>query len=89
MIAWLGSVEASLVVTTVNPWYTSEEISRQLLSSRPKAIFCLIDNFDVVKKACELAQQSDIKVIAIKSELSHTFRDDMISFTELMNTKGK
>lgn len=78
-----------MVVTTVNPGYTSEEISRQLISSQPKAIFCLIDNFDVVKSACLLAKQPGIKVIAIKSELGHSFRDDMINFTELINTKGK
>lgn len=89
VIAWLGSSEAGLVTTTINPWYTSEEISRQLISSRPKAIFCLIDHFDMVKKACAIAQQPDIKVIAIKSELSHTFRNDMINFTELMNPKGE
>lgn len=85
----MGAVEASLVVTTVNPWYSSEEISRQLISSRPKAIFCLIENFDVVKKACELAQQPGIKVIAIKTESNQSFRDDMINFTELINPKGK
>lgn len=89
VIAWMGSAEASLVVTTINPWYTSEEIAKQLISSQPKAIFCLIDNFDVVKKACQLAKQTDVKVIAIKTELSHSFRDDMINFTELMNPKGK
>lgn len=87
-IAWLGSSEAGLVTTTVNPWYTSEEISRQLISSQPKAIFCIVDNFDVVKKACALAQLPDTKVIAIKTELSHSFRSDMISFTDLMNPKG-
>lgn len=88
-IAFLGSIEAGLVVTTINPWYTCEEISRQLISSQPKAIFCLIDHFDVVKKACLIAHQPDIKVIAIKNELSHSFRSDMINFTELMNPKGK
>lgn len=89
VIALMGSAEAGLIVTTVNPSYNSEEISRQLISSRPKVLFCVIDNFDVVKKACVLAQQSDIKVIAIKTELGHSFRNDMINFTELMNPKGK
>lgn len=87
-IAWLGASEASLVVTTVNPWYTSEEISRQLISSRPKAIFCLVDNFDVIKRACTLANLSDTKVIAVKNELNQSFRNDMINFTELMNPRG-
>lgn len=85
----MGSTEAGLVVTTVNPWYTSEEISRQLISSQPKAIFCLVDNFDVVKKACALAElPADTKMIAIKSELSHSYRSDMINFSELMNPRG-
>lgn len=72
----------------MNPWYTSEEISRQLMSSQPKAIFCLVDNFDVVKKACALAKLPDTKVIAIKNGLSQSYRSDMINFEELMNPKG-
>lgn len=84
----MGSAEAGLVVTTINPWYTSEEVARQLTSSQPKVIFCLIDHFDVVKKACVIAQQPDIKVIAIKHELSQSFRSDMINFNELINPKG-
>lgn len=87
-IAWLGSSEASLITTTVNPMYNSEEISRQFISSQPKAVFCLINNVDVVKKACEIAKQSNTKIIAIKSELNQTFRTDMINFTELINPKG-
>lgn len=88
MIAWLGSTEAGLVVTTINPWYTSEEISRQLIGSEPKAIFSLVDNIDVVKQACVLAKLPDAKVIAIKNELSHSYQSDVINFTELMNPKG-
>lgn len=38
ILALLGSLEADLVVTTVNPYYTPEEISRQLKSSGTKAI---------------------------------------------------
>lgn len=77
------------MVTTVNPWYTSEEISRQLTSCRPKAIFCLVDNFDVVKKACALAQQPDIKVIAIKSESHTPIPNDAINFNDLISVQGK
>lgn len=87
-IAWLGSTEASLITTTVNPMFNSEEMSCQFISSRPKAVFCLINNVDVVKKACDIAKQPNIKIIAIKSELNQTFRNDMINFTELINPKG-
>lgn len=89
VIAFLGSVEGGLVATTVNPWYTSEEMSRQLMSCQPKAIFCLVDNFDVVKKACALAQHPNIKIIAIKSKSSDQLSDNMISFDEFSNPKGK
>lgn len=75
-------------MTTVNPWYTAEEISRQLASCRPKAIFCLVENLDVIKNACKLAQQPDVKVIAIKSEASQTIPPEVVNFTELLTTKG-
>lgn len=88
VIALLGSIEAALVVTTINPWYSAEEISRQLISSKPKAIFTLVDKFDVVKEACALAQQPDTKVIAIKSDASQTIRSEMIHFDGLMSTNG-
>lgn len=87
-IAVLGAIEAGLIVTTVNPRYSSEEISRQLISSRPKLIFCVVDNFDVVKKACELAGQSDIKLVALKTSLNQTIHSDMINFMDLINVKG-
>lgn len=88
MVALLGSIEAALVVTTINPWYTADEISRQLLSSKPKAIFTLVEKFDVVKEACSLAQQHDTKIVAVKFDSSQTIRSDMISFDELMSTNG-
>lgn len=87
-IALLGSIEAALVVTTVNPWHTAEEISKQLISSRPKAIFTLIENADVVKEACSLAQQPDIRIIIIKSGPYQTICLDSINFNELINTSG-
>lgn len=87
-MAFLGSIESGLAVTTINPWYTSEEMSRQFISCQPKAVFCLVDNFDVVKKACTLAEQPNIKIVAIKLDSTNQLRDDMISFDELINTAG-
>lgn len=88
-IAFLGSAEGGLVVTTVNPSYTSEEISRQMLSCRPKAIICLAENFDVIKKACTLAQQPDVPVITLQCDQSSAKPSGSISFNELMNTDGE
>lgn len=88
-IAFLGSAEGGLVVTTVNPSYTSEEISRQMLSCQPKVIICLTDQVDVVKKACTIAQQTDIKVITIQNDPNSFRPNDTISFNELINTDGE
>lgn len=113
VIALLGSAEAGLVVTTINPNYTAgeaessafhpingefidlflfsfftEEISRQLISSKPKLIYGTIDNYEVIKRACALAKLPDVKVVVLKTELSQTFRDDMINLMDLANTRG-
>lgn len=108
-IALLGSIEAGLVVTTVNPWYTAgtfvldknkttfhfkplsflEEISRQLISSQPKVIFSLVENYAVIEDACKLANQSSTKIIAVKTEITQTVEPHMINFFDLINTRGK
>lgn len=85
----MGPIESGLAVTTINPGYTSEEIGRQLLSCQPKAIICLVSNYNVVKNACVLAQQLNTKIIAIKTDSSIPFPDDAINFFELMNCEGK
>lgn len=85
----MGTIESGLVVTTVNPGYTSEEISRQFESCQPKAVFCLVDNYNVVKTACILAQQPNTKIIAIKTDSAASFPNNVVNFSELVNTKGK
>lgn len=85
----MGSAEAGLVITTVNPSYTSEEISRQMLSCQPKAIICLAENYNVIKKACTLAQQTNVKVITLQCDRNTPKPSDTISFNELIDTDGK
>lgn len=88
-VACLGSAEAGLVATTVNPSFTSEEISRHMLSCQPKAIVCMTDNINVVMKACTLARQTDIKLITVRSVPNSSKPSETICFNELMNTDGK
>lgn len=85
----MGSVEGGLIATTINPSYTSEEISRQILNCQPKAIICLAENVDVIRKACLLTQQPDIKLITIQNDSNSPRPSGTISFTELMNVDGK
>lgn len=87
-IAFLGSTEGGLIATTINPSYTSEEISRQMLNCRPKAIVCLAENVDVIRKACVLAQQPDIKLIIIQIDPNCSRPSGTISFDELMRVDG-
>lgn len=87
-IVFLGSIEAALKVTTVNAGYMPNEIAHQLADCQVKAVFCEIDNYDSVKKACELAKLSDILVIALKSENGQSVPNGAISFDELVNTAG-
>lgn len=84
----MGSIESGLVVTTINPGYTSEEISRQLSDCQPKAIFCLVDNYGVVKNACDHAKQPNIKIIAIKANSTDSLPSGAIDFSELTNAQG-
>lgn len=51
-------------------------------------IYGIVDNFDVIKKACILAKLPETKVLALKTELGQTIRDDMINLMDLANTRG-
>lgn len=86
----MGSIEGGLIVTTVNPGYTSEEISRQFASCQPKAVFCLVENYESVKNACNLAQQPNTKIIVIKTNPTASIPNGgAIDFRELINSDGK
>lgn len=88
-IAFLGSVEGGLIATTINPAYTSEEISRQILNCEPKAVICMAEHVDVIKKACTLAKQTGVKLIIIQNDQNGSRPSDTIAFNELMNTDGE
>lgn len=71
-IAFLGSIEGGLIITTINDCFKREEISQQLISCRPKAIFCLVDKYDVMKNACVQAQHPN--TTAIKTDPTVHFK---------------
>ncbi|XP_077301851.1 uncharacterized protein LOC143922475 [Arctopsyche grandis] len=66
-LAALGSLHAGCIVTTVNPIYKSEEVSRQLKNSKAKAIVTTKECYPEVKKAIEELKQS-ITIILIDSD---------------------
>ncbi|KAJ6633242.1 4-coumarate--CoA ligase 1 [Pseudolycoriella hygida] len=85
-IALLGAAEAGLVTTTINPIYTPAEISRQLISSKPKLIFTLPSIYGNVQAAMEIARQ-DFKIVTLKTSKSESTPNGAVDFTELMSTK--
>ncbi|GFG36226.1 hypothetical protein Cfor_11307, partial [Coptotermes formosanus] len=54
-IVLLGAMEAGLVVSTANPHYTAEEITRQLRDTQPKGIVTLSAIFPTVQEAIKLS----------------------------------
>lgn len=86
-IAALGAIEAGLIVTTINPIYTSSEIQKQLESSKPKAIIGTPKTFATIKQAVENCKE-DIKIICIKTEVNEAIPSGAIDFNELIDIKN-
>lgn len=82
-----GTIEAGLVVTTVNPIYTAEEISRQLSDSGTKILFGTAANYSVLKEATRLAKLQ-IPIVCIRTEKDEIMPEGAIDFLELSNPSG-
>ncbi|XP_055692103.1 uncharacterized protein LOC129795089 [Lutzomyia longipalpis] len=86
-IAALGALEAGLVVTTVNPIYTPEEICRQLMDADAKFIITTVDRFDAVKEACALTKTT-MRIATIRHRATEILPEGAIDFAELINPHG-
>lgn len=83
-IALLGTVEAGLVATTVNPQYTPEEIGRQLANSNSKFVICFVAAYKTLKQACAIAKK-DIPIVCIRTSKADTVPEGAIDFNDLIN----
>ncbi|KAJ8913435.1 hypothetical protein NQ315_017179 [Exocentrus adspersus] len=83
-ICVFGPLEAGLIVTTINPLYTAEEISRQLLDSSAKAIITLVSSHETAKSALILSKRK-IPIVTIKSREDQNLPQGAISFNELID----
>nr|CAI5829801.1 unnamed protein product [Callosobruchus analis] len=83
----LGIMEAGLVVTTMNPIYTAEEVAKQLLDSNAKAIITLNQSnlVNTAKTAIQIAKKT-LPVIAIKEKENDDLYQTCIDFKELTDT---
>ncbi|XP_019535437.2 uncharacterized protein LOC109406883 [Aedes albopictus] len=82
-----GAIEAGLVVTTINPIYTAEEISRQLIDSDSKILFGTAANYPVLKQATSLANKQ-IPIVCVRTSQEDCIPDGAIDYAELANPTG-
>ncbi|XP_053697105.1 uncharacterized protein LOC128744275 [Sabethes cyaneus] len=83
----LGAIEAGLIVTTINPIYTAEEISKQLVDSNTKILFGTAANYTVLKQATNLAQRK-IPIVCVRTSNDDLLPEGAIDFAELSNPTG-
>lgn len=86
-IATLGVIEAGMVVTSINPIYTSDEISKQLLQSKAKILIGSIEGHSVLKEAVEKAKLN-IRIVCAKSSPEQSMPDGAIDLAELSDPTG-
>uniref|UniRef100_A0A1B0D2R2 Uncharacterized protein n=1 Tax=Phlebotomus papatasi TaxID=29031 RepID=A0A1B0D2R2_PHLPP len=86
-IAALGALEAGLVVTTVNPIYTPDEICRQLVDADAQFVVTTVDRFDALKEACALTKRS-IRIATVRHKATEALPEGAIDFAELVNPHG-
>ncbi|KAL7020465.1 hypothetical protein ACKWTF_011546 [Chironomus riparius] len=86
-IVALGGCEAGMIITTINPVYTSDEISRQLIDSGAKILFGEASMSNVLKEAVQKSKMA-IKVIYTTSSPGEAIPADGIRFDELISTQS-
>lgn len=85
-IVSLGALTAGLISTTINPLYTPDEISRQLIDSSAKVIITLNELWPLANAAAKLAKQN-IPIITVNSQQGQSTPSGAANFAELTDTK--
>ncbi|KAM7346537.1 acyl-CoA synthetase family member pudgy [Cochliomyia hominivorax] len=85
--AVLGAIEAGLIVTTVNPIYTAEEIARQLNFSDAKFIVGTTLGYSVLVEACKLAKKN-LPIACVRMFPGDELPAGAIDFYELFKYNG-
>ncbi|XP_066592027.1 uncharacterized protein [Prorops nasuta] len=86
-LAFLGILEAGLVVTTVNPFYTVDETAKQLKQSNAKAIICAAEVSSTAQAAAKFSLPPESPLIVI-SDGTNSPPEGSIPFLDLIS-KGK
>ncbi|KAF5302855.1 hypothetical protein FQA39_LY02035 [Lamprigera yunnana] len=80
-----GCLDANLVITTINPTYTADEISKQLLDTDAKLVITLTTLYSVVDESLKLTNRR-IPILTVKTEESESLPREAINLHELLNT---
>lgn len=86
-VVTFGAIEAGLAVTTINPIYTAEEISKQLIDSGAKILFGTASNYSVLKNAIDLANKQ-ILMVCVRTSMDESIPNGAVDFAELSNPTG-
>ncbi|KAK4887098.1 hypothetical protein RN001_003369 [Aquatica leii] len=84
-ICVFGAFQAGLIVTTINPYYTSEEISRQIIDANVKAIVTLSSLYDITQKALKDLKMS-IPILTVKTKTSNVTPEGGVDLNEFTQT---
>ncbi|KAK5643662.1 hypothetical protein RI129_007507 [Pyrocoelia pectoralis] len=82
-ICILGLLKASLIVTTINPLNTLDEMRRQLVDSGSKAIITTCSLHLVVKSSAPLP---NMPILTIKTEKTDSTPENVINFQDFVDT---
>ncbi|KAG5668375.1 hypothetical protein PVAND_016316 [Polypedilum vanderplanki] len=86
-IITFAACEAEIVVTTVNPIYTADEIARQLIDSDAKILFGLAGMSTILKSAVDKTKKN-VRIVYITETEAEAIPSDGIKFNELLISKG-
>lgn len=85
-IANLAILRANLLITTVSPMFTSDEISRQLIDANAKLVITQQNIFEKVSDAIRKTSRK-VPVMVIKTKNGQELPNNTINFHELVNTE--
>ncbi|XP_057661159.1 uncharacterized protein LOC130896841 [Diorhabda carinulata] len=84
IICLLGSMEARMVITTMNPMYTADEIARQIEDASPKLIITQSNLVPTVKSALDISKRK-FPIVIVKETQAESLPEQTVNFSELID----
>ncbi|XP_031338309.1 4-coumarate--CoA ligase 1-like isoform X2 [Photinus pyralis] len=84
-IVFLGAVQAGVQVTPLNPSFTPGEISKQLLQTNSKLVFCTNEKYTTVLKTLQSAKLY-VPIVTINTQNGISPPNESINFDDISQT---